>query len=479
MDPQGTIEDLAKRLAEHEGCSAALITLVCKGQMLKNSSDLQSLADKQGADGKIVVVYLVRKSAAVAKATATAAAATPAVGTAALVEATSVAAGVVVASGPAPEPVEAKSSTGTSGTRVLLLIRHGQCCHDHEHDELKGLTTHGHAQAEETAQFVAQLFVAGAFPQQCALLHSTSRRARETAAKLPKHKPGLEVWHGDLLRETDPTKNPLRAEEVFVRLFAAPPESASDTLVIVAHNNIILYLLMRAAGVPIETATQAWRLFHLPHASLTRVDVASSGAKSIFCIGAAGHISHSHTTWNNIQGADMSAWKGGGPERHKFSGRMVILVRQGSSNAERADAQADAVAKHITALKDYMVSSHMVVTCTTSFAAQQTANAVARKFHVMPKLLPDSVAEHPEGAFLQFFSSPEDRSRDTVVMVAEDKTVLYWLLRALQMSPQESKAATSAYCIGHASITLVNVKSDRSIKVVAVGDTGHLPLACV
>ena len=26
-------------------------------------------------------------------------------------------------------------------------------------------------------------------------------------------------------------------------------------------------------------------------------------------------------------GADMSAWKGGGPERHKFGGRMVVLAR--------------------------------------------------------------------------------------------------------------------------------------------------------
>merc|ERR1712159_897654 len=99
--------------------------------------------------------------------------------------------------------------------------------------------------------------------------------------------PGIDVWNGDLLRETDPTRNPMRSEGVFQQLFAAPPELGSDTLLIVAHNNIILYLLMRAAGVPIELAAQAWRSFHLRHASITHVEISADGRIQVMSVGAA------------------------------------------------------------------------------------------------------------------------------------------------------------------------------------------------
>lgn len=352
-------------------------------------------------------------------------------------------------------------------------MRHGQCCHEDETDELKALTEHGHKQAEDSAQYVAHLFASGKLPAKRALLHSTSRRARETAAKLPGHLSGIEVWNADMLRETNPTANPLRAEEVFHRLFVAPQQGEADTLIIVAHNNIILYLLMRAAGVPIERAAQAWRLFHLRHASITRIEVQSTGANHIVSIGAAAHISHVNVTWNNITGADMSAWKGGKPERHKFSGRMVALVRQAAAADRQQELrQAEAVAAHLKGLSEYMVSGHMTVTCVPP--AQRTAAAVSKVFRTAPQVFPDSISESPEAAFLQFFTPPTAHGRDTVVMVADDAPVLYWLLRALSMSPEEAKAASASYKVGHASVTLVNIRSDGSMKVVTVGDCGHL-----
>jgi len=260
---------------------------------------------------------------------------------------------------------------------------------------------------------------------------------------------------------------------VFNRLFAAPVEGDADTLIIVAHNNIILYLLMRAAGVPIERAAQAWCLFQLCHASITRVDVMSSGVKQIVSIGGSGHISDATATWNNITGEDMAAWKGGKPERRKMSGRMIVLVRQASSNTETCNRQTDAVVARVAGLSDYMMSGHITVTSTVG--AQPPAVAVARRFRTMPKLFPDSIAEHPEAAFSSLFCASE-RSRDTVVIVAEDSSVLYWLLRALHMSPEDAKAMAPLYRIGHASVTLVNMRADGSTKVVAVGDTGHIPL---
>lgn len=377
-----------------------------------------------------------------------------------------------------------------AGRRVLLLLRHGQCSHEGEYDELKALTAHGHQQADSTARYIKTLLDAGKLPARHALLHSTSRRARETAAKLPNHLPGMEVMNSDVLRETDPTKNPMRAETAFQNLFAPPSVGDDDTLIVVAHNNIILYWLMRAAGIPIERAAQAWHLFHLRHASVTRLDVERSGGASgmassamrVVSVGAAGHIPDAQVTWNNIKGEDMSAWKGGEPERHKFSGRMALLVccsaaagrTLGSARTgEGCTRHAEAVASHVRALGAYMISGRVRVVCTV--AGLPIATTVARSFDVQPLTLPEGLAEEPEAAFLQFLCAPEDRNRDAVVLVAEEGPVIYWLLRALGMSSEEVRATASSYRVSEASVTLINIKRD-SMSVLGVGDTGHLPI---
>jgi len=144
--------------------------------------------------------------------------------------------------------------------------------------------------------------------------------------------------------------------------------------------------------------------------------------------------------------------------------------------AERARPQMEAVAAHVKGLSGYMTSGHTSVISTV--AGQPTAAFLARQFKSAPQVLPDSITEAPEAAYLQFFCPPSEHSRDTVIMVGEDVLLMYMLLRALRMSPDEAKVATASYSIGHASVTLVNVKADGSMKVVAVGDTGHLPIAC-
>jgi len=175
----------------------------------------------------------------------------------------------------------------------------------------------------------------------------------------------------------------------------------------------------------------------------------------------------------------MSEWKGGGPERNKFSGRTLVLVRQAADRADIQTQQIEAVASHVQSLGDYMISKHITVTCTPS--AERTAVVMARRFNIVPQVLPDSIVDEPEAAFLQFFTAPEASRRDTVIMVAEDGPLLYWLLRSLYLGPPEARSMSSLYCIGHASITLVNVRAraERSMEVIAIGDTGHLPVACI
>ena len=63
--------------------------------------------------------------------------------------------------------------------------------------------------------------------------------------------------------------------------------------------------------------------------------------------------------------------------------------------------------------------------------------------------------------------------------MAETGPVIYWLLRALHMSPEEAQLGRSLYRIGQSSVALVNVKSDGTTKVISVGDAGFLPTGCL
>ena len=57
--------------------------------------------------------------------------------------------------------------------------------------------------------------------------------------------------------------------------------------------------------------------------------------------------------------------------------------------------------------------------------------------------------------------------------------MLYWLLRALDLGPADAMAARALYCIGESSIAIVNLRGDessQSMKVITIGDTGHLPV---
>ncbi|CAE8649424.1 unnamed protein product, partial [Polarella glacialis] len=192
LGTSATVSELAARLATHEGCDVALITIVSRGLPLKDpTAKLQPLAEKEGPGNKVPVVYIVRKPAAAAAAPA--AAPTPAASSSSSSASSSALPAATSAAAPAAPPAPAAAGgTPALGRRVLLLLRHGQCCHEGEHDTLKELTMHGHRQAEESARYVAQLFQEGKLPAKRALLHSTSRRASETAAKLPPLIPNLE-----------------------------------------------------------------------------------------------------------------------------------------------------------------------------------------------------------------------------------------------------------------------------------------------
>eukprot|EP00929_Paragymnodinium_shiwhaense_P015677 TRINITY_DN123773_c0_g1_i1.p1 TRINITY_DN123773_c0_g1~~TRINITY_DN123773_c0_g1_i1.p1 ORF type:complete len:546 (+),score=110.33 TRINITY_DN123773_c0_g1_i1:51-1688(+) len=501
LPKEATIADLAKKLALSEGCDVSQVTLICKGKVLSQAAESGSkplapvVEQENGALASIV--YLVRKAAAAGPSAAAGGAAVANSGTQQPAKAASTASSVTAgssSSSSSAKPVHPAAASVSKdgaglGRRAILLIRHGQCCHNGERDEVKALTIPGQHQAEATAQYLAKLFAAGKLPSTRALVHSTSRRARETAKKIEKALPGIEVWNSDILRETDPARNPMRAEETFMNLFATPPAGTTDTLIVVAHNNMNLYLLMRAAGIPPERACQSWKLFSLRHASVTRIEVAASGEKSpllfqggeleVVSVGAAGHIPQPQVTWSNVEGVDLVQWNGGGPERRKMSGRMVIMVSKATSSPTPEAAMAE-IASHVKGLTDFMISGERLgVYSTTAMQAVAEALSKACAGRKGVQVLPESIIEQPEAAFLQFFQPPVKERRDTIVLVSEAGPSLYWLMRALHLPPDQAQLAATTYRIGNLSLSYVNIKSDGSTNVVAVGDTGHLPIDCL
>ncbi|CAD7937649.1 unnamed protein product [Amoebophrya sp. A25] len=502
-----TVGDITKRLAERESITdLSAVNLICKGKQLKDAAlSLQGVLDLIGdsSGATLNLVYLVRKSAGTSSTAASSSS-----GAAASSSTTTA----------APAVPHSSTTTSGSGTRTLLLIRHGQCCREGEADVLKELTSFGHKQAVQTAELVHEKIVKqlpnrdDPNKQLTALLYSSSRRATQTALKLTESDklPDITTWNADILRETDPASNPMRAEEAYGRLFE--PNLNSDgtpgpdlTLVVVAHNNIILYFLMRAAGIDMERAAKAWKMFTLRHASITKIEIIphdtfiddlgrKSGLKRIVSVGAAGHISDGVMTWENIKGPDLSLETGDGPIRKKLSGRSVIMVCAPSEDDASTEEHAakkqkismqelhnrvEQTAAHLKLLSSFMVSGqNLSVVSTNSLAS--TAHVIAQRFRgINPQIMPDSVVEHPEGAFLQFFGIPptDNKARETVILIAPKKPLIYCLMRALYFEQEEAMklvAAGTYGAIGSLSLTVVNVRADSSKKVLTVGDCGHL-----
>lgn len=171
----------------------------------------------------------------------------------------------------------------------------------------------------------------------------------------------------------------------------------------------------------------------------------------------------------------MSAWKGGKPDRHKFSGRMAVLVRSAAEDSTLCAGQIKATADHVTSLSEYMMSGTVTLACMKT--AEATAKAIGKSFGVVPVILPDCIADQPEAAFLQFMCAPEGgKGRDTVVMVAEEFTLLYWLLRSLNLAPNDVREKIASYTVAPASVTLVRIDGGGQMDVISVGDTGHLSM---
>jgi serine/threonine-protein phosphatase PGAM5 len=72
-----------------------------------------------------------------------------------------------------------------------------------------------------------------------------------------------------------------------------PATTADRNDLIVAHGNVIRYLVTKALGVD----TRAWPGFSIAHTSLTVVRVRADGTMSVIAVGDVGHIPPNMQSW--------------------------------------------------------------------------------------------------------------------------------------------------------------------------------------
>lgn len=89
--------------------------------------------------------------------------------------------------------------------------------------------------------------------------------------------------------------------------------------------------------------------------------------------------------------------------------------------------------------------------------------------HVTPQEA-KSCEDQLEAAFSQFFTPTPDADRHEI-LVCHGNVTRYLVTRALGVEPKAWLGMSLANC----SITIIRIAPDGAVKVLAVGDVGHIP----
>jgi serine/threonine-protein phosphatase PGAM5 len=195
---------------------------------------------------------------------------------------------------------------------TLYLIRHGAYVADRNADPQlgPGITPLGVAQARLIA---ARLSGSGvAFDS---MTSSTLQRARDTAAVMHETLSNLPVAQSPLLRECwPPLPEAAEGEEARERAacakqldqafaeFFTPAKNAKRNDILVAHGNVIRYLVMKALKVD----PRAWLGMSVAHASLTVIQVLPDGSMKVIAVGDSGHIPSPLLSWGDANDRQLA-----------------------------------------------------------------------------------------------------------------------------------------------------------------------------
>lgn len=209
----------------------------------------------------------------------------------------------------APAPASAVLPTADQPVRNLFLIRHGEYAREEGCDEEVGcgLDALGREQARLVAARLDGLPLAFT-----SLQSSPMTRARETAAIIAAHFPGLaHRIEGDIRECTPPTRRqdvmdglkPGEAVACEAQLTAAaarllvPATAGADEYdIVVCHGNVIRWLVCRALAVD----PQAWLGMSIANCSLTVIQVRADGSCKLVAFADSGHIPWSQTTYPGV-----------------------------------------------------------------------------------------------------------------------------------------------------------------------------------
>jgi serine/threonine-protein phosphatase PGAM5 len=195
---------------------------------------------------------------------------------------------------------------------TVYLIRHGAYVADRNADPQLGpnITPLGVAQARLIA---ARLSGSGvAFDS---LTASPLQRARDTAAVIHETLSNLPVTQSPLLREcTPPLPEAAEGEEARGRAacarqldqafaeFFTPAGKAQRNDILVAHGNVIRYLVMKA----LQADPRAWLGMSVAHASLTVIQVHADGSTKVIAVGDSGHIPGPLLSWGDANDRQLA-----------------------------------------------------------------------------------------------------------------------------------------------------------------------------
>jgi serine/threonine-protein phosphatase PGAM5 len=189
-------------------------------------------------------------------------------------------------------------------THTLYLIRHGAYVADRNADPQlgPGLTALGVAQARLVAARLS-----GAGVKFDSMTSSTLQRARDTAAVMHETLSSVPVAQSPLLSECmPPVFESVEAEaaeraacarqldQAFADFFM-PAKNANRNDILVAHGNVIRYLVTKALKVD----SRAWLGMTVAHASLTVIQVRADGSIKVLAVGDNGHIPSPLLSWGD------------------------------------------------------------------------------------------------------------------------------------------------------------------------------------
>ena len=143
----------------------------------------------------------------------------------------------------------------------------------------------------------------------------------------------------------------------------------------------------------------------------------------------------------------------------RLSGSGVTFDSMTSSTLQRARDTAAVI--HETLSNVPVAQSALLSECTPPTFEPAQSEAAAEQAACVKQL---------DQTFAEFFTVAKNAKRNDI-LVAHGSVIRYLVVKALKVDPRAWLGMT----VAHASLTVIQVLPDGSMKVLAVGDSGHIP----